>query len=181
MGGGGKKESSSETDYLGQYARALFNETSPLRKEFTDQSLEALKTGGIGAQIPLIARAIEASKAQTSQNLFTTFENLSKSRLAGTPFGQAIMAGSRIAGDQATARIPTDYAQSFISQIPGFIGAMTGTAVQGQSGAAANQTQLYNSYNQGYSNILSASIPGFQQMAGSMIGGAAGSFLPKPV
>lgn len=181
MGGGGKKESSSETDYLGQYARALFNQTSPLRKEFTDQSLEALKTGGIGAQIPLIARAVEASKAQTSQNLQTTQENLAKSRLAGTPFGQAIMAGSRIAGDQATARIPTDYAQGFISQIPGFIGAMTGTAVQGQSGAAANQTQLYSSYNQGYSNILSAGIPGFQKMAGDIIGGAAGGFLPKPV
>lgn len=173
MGGGGKKESSYETDQLGQYARALFNQTSPLRNEFTKQSLEALKTGGIGAQIPLIARALEASKAQTSRDLVTTQDDLARTRLVGTPFGQAIMAGARIAGNQATARIPTDYAQGFISQIPGFIGAMTGTAVQGQSGAAANQTQLYSSYNQGYSNILSAGIPGFQKMAGDAIGGAA--------
>lgn len=181
MGGGGKKENSSETDYLGQYARALFNETSPLRQEYTKQALEGLRTGGIGAQIPLIARAVEASKAQTSQDLLTTQENLNKSRLSSTPFGQAILAGTRIAGNQATARIPTDYAQGFIQQVPGYAMGLTGQAVQGQTGASSNQVGLYNSYNQGYSNILSAGIPGFQKMAGDMVGGIAKSFLPMPV
>lgn len=176
--GGGKKESSQNVDHLGQMARALFNETSALRKEYQGQSLEALKTGGIGAQIPIIARALEASKSAASQSRQQTVDSLSRSNLAGTPFGQAILAQQEIQGNQHTADIPTQYAQSFISQIPSFITALTGQGIQGQQGAAQNEVSLYNSYNQGvssFNNMLGGKVFDFgtQAIMGAM-GGAMG-------
>lgn len=150
----------------------MFNETAGLRKEFTNQWLEALRTGGISAQLPMIARAVEASKGQLSQDLQATSENLAKHRLVGTPFGQSILSQGRILGGQQIANIPTSYAQNSINMIPSFLAAMTGTSMSGAGQAASAQSQLYSSYNNAYSNILSAGIPTAMQMGGQLIGGA---------
>lgn len=176
--GGGKKESSQNVDQLGQMARALFNETAGLRKEYMGQSMEALKTGGIGAQIPIIARALEASKSATSQSQQMTQDSLGRSGLIGTPFGQSILAQQIMQGNQHTADIPTQYAQNFISQIPSFITALTGQGIQGQSGAAADEVSLYNSYNQGvsgFNNMLGGKVFDFGTNAlMGAVGGMAG-------
>lgn len=173
MGGGGKKESSGETDQLGQYSRALFNETSPLRQQIENQGLEALKTGGIGAQIPMIARAVESSKSQLATDLQSARDDQAKYRLNGTPFGQSIIQQARIAGNQGISQIPTNYAQNFISMLPSFVSGITGMGLQGQGQAANAQTSLYGSYNNGYSQILSAGIPGMTGMTGNIVSGAA--------
>lgn len=176
--GGGKKENAPEIDNLSSLARNLFNETAGLRKEFTAQGLEALKTGGISAQLPMIARAVEASKGQLSQDLQSTQDSLARSGLVGTPFGQNILAQGRIMGGQNISNIPTSFAQNTINMIPNFIAAMTGQSMGGAGQAAQAQSSLYGSYNNAYSNILSAGIPSAMQMGGKLISGAAGGMMP---
>lgn len=176
--GGGKKENAPEIDNLSSLARSLFNQTAGLRKEYTAQGLEALKTGGISAQLPMIARAVEASKGQLSQDLQATSDDLAKHRLVGTPFGQSILSQGRILGGQQIANIPTNYAQNTINMIPNFIAAMTGTSMSGAGQAASAQSQLYSSYNDAYSRILSAGIPTAMDIGGQLLGTATKSMMP---
>ncbi len=175
--GGGKKENSPQTDHLGQMARALFNQTAGLRSEYLKQSEEALKTGGINAQIPIIARALEHSRQAQSQSRQTTTDNLARTGLAGTPFGQSILAQQEMTGNQQIADIPTNYAQHFISQIPAFITSMTGQGMQGQAGASQNETQLYSSYNNAYGQVMPTIISQGLGMAGKIAGAAAGGMM----
>lgn len=175
--GGGKKENSPQTDQLSSMARALFNQTAGLRKEYTNQSLEALKTGGITAQIPIIARALEHSRRAQSQSRQTTTDNLARTGLVGTPFGQSILAQQEITGNQQIADIPTNYAQSFINQIPNFVSTMTGQGIQGQGQASSNEVQLYGSYNNAYGQVMPTIISQGLGMAGKIAGAAAGGMM----
>lgn len=91
--------------------KQLFQESTPVRKELLGQTLEALTTGGVGARIPLIQRAVEANKAGLAQGLRASSENISSiPGLAGTPFAESIMAQQRVGGEQALAGIPTEIA-----------------------------------------------------------------------
>lgn len=162
MGGGGKG-SSNNTDtsaQLGQLAQTLFNETSPIRSELLGQGLEALRTGGIGAQIPMISRAIESSKSQLSQDLTGMQESLASTRLVGTPFAQHILGQGRIAGNQGIANIPTNYAQNFISQLPSFVSSLTGQGVSGMGSAAGAAAQTQASMNAANAQQTSTMIQG---------------------
>ena len=179
---GGKKSSSPEVDNLGSYARALFNETAGLRKTYEDQGLEALKTGGITAQIPLIARALEASKGQLSQDLQATNDDLARQNLAGTPFGEGIRSQARITGGQQIARIPTDYAQGFIQQLPSFLASLTGQSFGGMGNAAGAQSNIVQSRNQGFTSSLNTFVPlatslGVGALSGGMGAGMGGGSL----
>ena len=179
--GGGKKENSSQTDDLGQYARLLFNETARLRNELTAQGLEALQTGGISARLPIIARALEASKSAASQSRQQTIDSLARSNLAGTPFGQAILAQQEIQGNQHTADIPTQYASNVIGLIPQYITALTGQGITGLGGAASAQTGLYGSYNNAYGQTTNTlASKGFSAATGALSGAATGAAVGGP-
>ena len=140
MGGGGKGASGSSSA-LAHIANAFFQQTTPLRHELTSQMEEALKTGGIGARIPIITRAVESSKRATSSALRGTGEELARTGLRGTPFGENIMAGTRMEGELRTSQIPTDMVAQFLTQIPNFVLGAANTAITGLSGAAGAQAQ----------------------------------------
>lgn len=179
--GGGKKENASQVDDLGSYARLLFNETAGLRQEFTDQGLEALQTGGINAKIPIIARALEASRGAMSRSRQTTHDSLARSNLAGTPFGQSILAQQEITGNQQIADIPTQYASNFVSLLPQYISTLTGQGVTGLGGAASAQTGLYGSYNNAYGQTTNTlASKGFDAATGAMSGAATGAMVGGP-
>lgn len=158
-GGGGKQDSSPQIDKLSQLGQQLFNETSGVRGTMLQQGEEALKTGGIGAQIPMITRALDASRSQLSTDLQSTSDDLAKHRLVGTPFGQSIMQNARVLGNQGISQIPTNFAQGAIAQLPGFISALTGQGMGGMGQAASAQSNVTSSYNNAYSQILSAAMP----------------------
>lgn len=86
----------------------------PLR-EAMSQLTEALKTGGVGAKIPTIQRAVEAQKQATSQAATQTAEQLARRNIGGTAAGR-ILAGTRLAGASAESRIPTDIVGQVIAQ-----------------------------------------------------------------
>lgn len=73
----------------------------------------------MGAQIPLIQRSVESSRAATSGALRGLEGDIAKSPgLGGTPFAARLRSQTRMAGDQQTAGIPTQIASQMASQAP---------------------------------------------------------------
>ncbi len=116
---------------LESFANQYMNETAPVRSQVFNQISEALATGGIGARIPIIQRAVSDSRAATSAAMQGVNESLARTGLSSSSFGQRIRAETSLAGEQATARIPTDIAKEFISVAPSLA---TGSAAQVMSG-----------------------------------------------
>jgi hypothetical protein len=175
VGGGGKDKSSPGIDQLLSMAAGLNSEVSPLRQAYGKQSLEALKTGGITAAIPIINRAVEASRSSLSSTLNSMNEDLAKYRLTGTPFGQQIYNQARIGGEANVANIAPQYAANFINQIPSFVSAITGQAVQGMGAGAGAQGGVIQSDNAGRAQTSAA----FIQMMGDLAK-ATGAAMGKP-
>lgn len=162
MGGGSSKtstgtESSPYAGLIAQFGRAFL----PSAKAFGAQETEALKTGGVNAQIPIINRAVDASRGAESQANTQLQESLARAGLANTSFGAQILGNQQMAGAQRTAEIPTDIAGQFIGAVPG----TAGTGVGAASGAAA-------------ANRITTVTPSFWDLfaQGLGLGGNYGSF-----
>lgn len=123
-------------DLLVNMAQQFNEETSPLRGEFIGQLMEAITTGGAGAQIPLISKATEQSRLATSQAMKQVDERLAASGLSGTPFGEQTAAQTLLSGELATANIAPNMAMQFIQMIPNFILGLGQTAASAGAGAA---------------------------------------------
>lgn len=138
MGSGksGSQVSTRPDPNISAFAGEVREESRPVRQEIFRQVTEALKTGGVGAQIPLITRSVEASRAATSRTLAETEASLGRSRLSGTPFGQRILAETRLGGETAAAQIPTALAQQFTSVAPNLALGSAGTVISGLTNAA---------------------------------------------
>lgn len=147
VGAGPKSRSSS--GFAGQALNAIdrrlvsTDATKGLNNELLSQFTEALRTGGIGAQIPIVQQSVSEANRATSDTLRQTEDSLARSGLSRTPYGQAILSGTRMQGNQAAAQIPTNYAQQFISQAPQF----TGGILEAILGAARNQRARSGPYN----------------------------------
>ena len=100
--------------------KAIFAVQQPVRKELGAQTLEALKTGGVGAKIPLIQRAVEGAQRSNAQALQRTETGLARdSTISGTPFAQSILAQQRQAGAFQASQIPTSIAGQLINTASG--------------------------------------------------------------
>lgn len=156
---GGKTPSTAAAKQLATLSELTFNQSKASRKELYGQLTEALKTGGVGARIPIIQRAVEDVKAGTAQALAGQQKQYARAGLSGSPVAIQGLAQTRMAGSQAASRIPTDYAQQLISAAPGLVS--SGTGIPGLAAAANLQQQ--------------AAIAGAQNTAG--LYGAGGSAL----
>jgi hypothetical protein len=103
-----------------------------IAKEYGSQINEALKTGGVGAQIPIINRAVENSRQATSNTMRDLDSQFGKFNLSGTPYGEALRANTSLAGEQAAGNIPTDTAKQFIAGALPYMTATPGAAYTGQ-------------------------------------------------
>jgi hypothetical protein len=131
-GGGGGGGGGSE---FGAFLLNLLRERSgyilPFERELYGQGLEALRTGGIRAQIPMIQQALERSKQATSTALAETDVSLGQAGLKDTVFGQRIRGGLTLAGKQNANQIPTDLASKLIGGILGVLPSATGQLTSG--------------------------------------------------
>jgi hypothetical protein len=121
QGGPGKVGSIDQIGQLSNLANSflkkmnfLFKQGKPLVAESSAQQLEALRTGGVGAKIPLIQRSVEASKQATGTALAATKDDLAAAGIGATPFGQNILAQTRMRGEQAASQIPPAIAEDVI-------------------------------------------------------------------
>lgn len=150
-------------------SQGILSQVGGVAQEFFGQMLEMLQTGGVGAQAPIISRALESSKQATSTAMRQTEEGLAQRGLAGTPFGERILAGQRATGAAETSRVPTDIATAFMSLIPQAIG---GAQQTGISGLAAGRTEQASSTMDALSTWLNQAVSqstGQQKAAGSNV------------
>lgn len=145
---GGKSRSASQSgrlvpSYLQTDVKPGYQ---PIQNETFRQISEALRTGGIGAQIPIIQQAVSQGKEALGNSLQQTEGSLASAGLGRTPYGQNILAQTRQAGASAIGRIPTDYAQQISAQAPGVIQGLM-PAILGALAAVQTSTSRSGPYN----------------------------------
>ena len=121
----------------GQMVRA----TRPVRDTAIKQLLEAMRTGGVKAKIPLIQQAVSRANQATAGAMTQTAEQLG-SRNIGGAFASRIMAATRLAGNQQAAAVPTQVAESLIGQYMPFVGQIQSLGMGAFSTAAQSAQQL---------------------------------------
>jgi len=137
---------------------SLVGGVQPVTSGYGNMLESALKGEATGATVPIIQQAVERSRQAGSRALQGTTDELARTGLAGTPFGQSILSQTRQQGAQAASQAGTDVMTQLIAQIPAFlaqnastISALTG--VQGPSGSYGTST----GYNRGQSTSVSSS------------------------
>jgi hypothetical protein len=167
-GGGGSSNATQmafeNIGKLGSLGSGITRSSMRPMRELQFQQLEALRTGGVGAQIPVAQRSVEAQKQALSQTMRGLEGELQGGNLANSPFGQSIRAQTALAGKQAISNIPTDIAQQFIQGIPqtSLGGLQIGTGALGGSLTGAQNL---------------ASMGGGGKSGGGAAGGAVGGIL----
>lgn len=158
-------------DRLAGQGQALFKQTSQPRKLLLRQMTEALRTGGVKAKIPLIQQAVSQSQQATSQATRQTSEELA-SRNIGGPFASRMLAGTRLAGAQNTAQIPTRVAEGLIAQVMPFLSntQQLGVGATAQAAGLANQLDQFNAGAQG--QMIGALAKGVTGGLGGLLGGS---------
>lgn len=128
---------------LAKLAEAFAQETAGARQGLLQAMEEVLSTGG--STIPIINRSIEASHQASSNALKSTDEDLARTGLAGTPFGENIRAGQKQQGQMSAAMEGEKLAQAIFQMIPNLILGQGQSAMSGLGGAATNSSNLTNS------------------------------------
>ena len=151
-GGGGDQASATQARLSEEYFEML----RPLLELLSSQGVEALQTGGVGARIPIIQRAVEGTRVAASQAETRTTESLAQAGLMGTPFGENILAGQRTQAGLGEQSQLNQILMQFISQLPSFGTTGAGQAIGGlgQAGAAAATGKAAETT--GFYNLLSA-------------------------
>lgn len=136
MAGGGKKAGASGSKELERFLGEFKTQSRPVREELFSQIAEALRTGGVGARLPIAMKSVEATKSAASNALTKTGESLASSGLAGTPFGESILANTRMQGELAVGQAPIDIANQFIGMAPNLV-VGSGQTIGGMASSAA--------------------------------------------
>lgn len=139
--GGGKgttTQESSSANALATIARGFAKETEGVRKGLIEAMQEVLKTGG--SKIPIISEAVDSSRRASSRAFSETYAKLAQSDLAGTPFGEKILAEQRQTGEQNVATTQESLAQSIFNSISNFVLGQSQTATAGLGSAISGDT-----------------------------------------
>ena len=142
VGAGKSKAEGKMSKFATTMMKEFWAETRETRQTYQDQMQELLTTGGVGARVPIIARAEEAQRTATSQAIGSVDERLAQKGLAGTPFGEAIRAQTVQQGASTVAGVGPGMAAQWLQTIPGYLQAqsssvMGATAGTRQTGAEA--------------------------------------------
>lgn len=150
-----KIEPSQAGEKLAGVAQRIIRETNPVRREILGQQLEALQTGGVNAQIPVIQRAVDASNRAASQAMEATRAEIARAPgIAGTPFATRTLGDVALEGRARSAAIPTAIATGIIGNAPAFVEASTRSGL-GALSQAADLDRLIQSFNsQQYASFM---------------------------
>lgn len=194
MGGGGKGSTPSQITAnpdpaVSGFTNEVRGQSRPVREEVYSQIGEALRTGGIGARIPIIQKSVEASKSATSRAMTGLDEAFAKAgpTFANSPYAQRIKGQTALAGAQSTEAIGPSIAKEFIdiapsvalgssSQIFGGLGQASSLGLQGAiAGQSLNAQRDIAKGNQ-MAQIYTALIQGASG-AGNSAGAAAACWI----
>lgn len=156
---------SSGTGGIAKLMGKAFKEGAPIRAGIKSNLLDILGGGSGAANLPMVQSAVAASKDATAQSLRQDANSATAWRTAGTPFAENVSSQARIAGNQATAGIPSQIAQHFLAAF----GAPAAYGTQATSASLAGASAQENAGKLG-------ALGGLGQGLGSMFGkGGAGT------
>ena len=158
VGGGKNTSTQSSPKGTAKMLKEFRKAVTPLLKEQSAQFMEALTTGGVGARIPIIQKAVESSRQAASTANRTTSESIGRAGLDNTPFGEMVEGGVRQQGEQTIAGIPIDIIREILAQIPNFTLGTGSTVINAPQNRTTTQpvSEAFSQYAQGISSIYGA-------------------------
>lgn len=131
MGGGNQSQSQTSGPSWQQRKAQGFqmDASSPVLALVAQQLMEALRTGGVGAQVPIAQRAVEAGRHATATTSQNTSDALTRSGITG-PFARQVQAGVEQKGDFDVSQIMPQMMQMLLQMAPDF-GLMRGSPIWG--------------------------------------------------
>ena len=166
MGPSSSSSQSSPQSGIGlKQGESLFSLAEPTLGTLFQQIQQALQTGGVGAQVPVIQNAVTNMRNATNQSLNNAKTQLGAVSAGTDPVSQGQFANIAMQGNQQVADIPTQIAQQFISMGANLAPGVAATGAQATSNAAAQNTQTQSSGNFDWGGLISSLITG----AGSSI------------
>lgn len=173
---GGKSSSSSQSSspfasVIAGMASKLFKESNPTLKLLFGQMNEALKTGGVGAQIPIIQSAVTNMESSLSQSMGSAKDFMSRLNGTGTsPLGGYMLDAMSMAGQQGIATTKTNMAEQMISGAPGLASGTVGQSLSGMgvaTGATTSSSGSSSSKSGNSGDFISQMFQMFPQLAAS--------------
>lgn len=173
-----KIEPSQAGEKLAGVAQRIIRETNPVRREILGQQLEALQTGGVNAQIPIVQRAVDASNRAASQATEAARSDIARTGLAGTPFGANVLANVGLEGRARSAAIPSAIAGSIASGAPAFVSSIQSQGLEALR-SAADLDRLIQSFNsQQYASFMQDLKSSLQSTGTRGVSGGGGGTSP---
>lgn len=123
----------------------MMQHLAPFLQSVFGQANQLSRTGQITQQHSLLGTLMESAKSGVAKGRQATQDILGRGRMAGTPFGQRILADQAMAGESQIAQVTPNFYQWFL---PTAINAATGnaaTSMQGLSGASSAEAQRISS------------------------------------
>ncbi len=161
-GGSSGSQSSPYASALWSLGSQLFREANPTLKLLFGQMQEALKTGGVGAQIPIIQQAVASARSAQAGALGSAKDAMARLGLGSSPLANSQLASANMNIEQGIAGIPTSMAQQMIGQAGSLASGVTGMGL-GTAGTAAGldtnwEQQWWNISHSGYGG---GGMPGY--------------------
>lgn len=118
IGGSGSHNSSVQGAPGVDYANSLQARSGALQDESMGQILELLRTGGIGAQMPLIQSSVAQQQNALNNALGAQRATNTRYGTGGTPLAEGQMGATKLLGMQNIADTPGRIAQPLLNQAP---------------------------------------------------------------
>jgi len=191
MGGGGKgggvggnQISATPDPAISAFTEEVRAGTKPIRDTVFAQISEALRTGGVGARLPIVQKGNEASRSATSAALRSFDEATAGTGTERSPLTAAARGQISLAGEQRTAGIPVEAARELTQIAPNVALGSASTIIQGLTNAAGIGTQQAIGGEQiaaqrdiAKGNQQAAIISGIFSAVGGAAGGAAACWI----
>ena len=140
---GSKTPSTAAASQLAHLSTKTFFESDRARVNFFKQLNEAMTTGGVGARIPIIQRAVEAQSAAEGQSQTLGREKTARAGLSGSPFDVASQLGQQTEASSRIAAVGPTMAANMFQGAGGEVTSATGipglAEAAGIKQGAANQ------------------------------------------
>lgn len=142
--GGSKAAQPSASKEQENRSQALFDTWNPMQTQLAGQGTELLKTGGVGAMIPMLTTLMNSARAGVSRSNQSLSDSLGRGRLGATPYGQRLKMDQSMQGEQNVAMTIPNFFQWFLPQVMNSMTGNTATANNGMSSVTGAETSRVN-------------------------------------
>ena len=180
-GGGGqpRAEQNPYSSLQAGWSDQMMQHIAPFLASVIGQGNQLSRTGNIVQQNSLLGTLTESARSGVAKGRQATQDILGRGRLAGTPFGQRILADQAVQGEQSIAQVKPNFFQWFL---PIALNAATGNAQTAQSGlssASGAEAQRISSQVGAQGQYATQQAANYGQMMTKMIPQTSFSFQGK--